>query len=108
MSLRQLAGLPSALASTTHFHRRSDSNLSPFQNFSIEPGVGVAYHNISNAPGLDDRQQWAFDSLSLEFRYRVLDREQAPFGLTLAPIPIGAGSTISAARRLIDTASTFW
>jgi hypothetical protein len=59
----------------------------PFQNFSIEPGVGVAYHNISNAPGLDDRQQWAFDSLSLEFRYRVLDRQQAPFGLTFGADP---------------------
>jgi hypothetical protein len=51
----------------------------PFQNFSIEPGVGVAYHNISNAPGLDDRQQWAFDSLSLEFRRseRWVRRSQA-------------------------------
>jgi hypothetical protein len=59
----------------------------PFQNFSIEPGLGVAYHNISSVPGLDDRQQWAFDSLSLEFRYRVLDREQAPFGLTFGVDP---------------------
>jgi hypothetical protein len=54
----------------------------PFQNFSIEPGVGVAHHNISSVPGLDDRKRWAFDSLSLELRYRVLDREYAPFGLT--------------------------
>jgi hypothetical protein len=59
----------------------------PFQNLSIEPGVGVAYHNISSMPGLDDRQQLAFDSLSLEFRYRVLDREQAPFGLTFGVDP---------------------
>jgi hypothetical protein len=59
----------------------------PFQNFSIEPGVGVADHNISSVPGLDDRQQWAFDSLSLELRYRVLDREHAPFGLTFGVDP---------------------
>src|SRR5712672_2256106 len=24
----------------------------PFKDFSIEPGVGVAYHNISGVPGL--------------------------------------------------------
>jgi hypothetical protein len=54
----------------------------PFQNFSIEPGVGMAYHDISGVPGLDDRHQLAFDTFSLETRYRVLDRRQAPFGLT--------------------------
>lgn len=59
----------------------------PFQDFSIEPGAGVAYHRISNVPALDDRQQLAFDTLTLEMRYRVLNREHAPFGLTLGADP---------------------
>jgi hypothetical protein len=59
----------------------------PFENFSIEPGAGLAYHNISGVQGLDDRRQWAFDTLSLELRYRVLDREHAPFGLTFGADP---------------------
>jgi hypothetical protein len=59
----------------------------PFRDFSIEPGVGVAYHHIANVPGLDDRQQLAFDTLTLEMRYRVLNREHAPFGLTLGADP---------------------
>jgi hypothetical protein len=59
----------------------------PFQNFSIEPSVGVAYHSISNVPGLDDREQWAYDTLSVELRYRVLEREHAPFGFTLGADP---------------------
>jgi hypothetical protein len=59
----------------------------PFQNFSIEPGVGAAYHNISSVTGLDDWQQWGFDTLSLKLRYRVLDREHAPFGLTFGVDP---------------------
>src|SRR5882757_4869153 len=59
----------------------------PFQNFSIEPGLGVAYHDISGVPGLEDRRQPAFDTVSLEMRYRVLNRAQAPFGLTLGVDP---------------------
>jgi len=59
----------------------------PFRNFSIEPGVGVAYHDISGVPGLDDQKQGSFDTLSLELRYRMLDREHAPFGLTLGADP---------------------
>jgi hypothetical protein len=59
----------------------------PFQNFSIEPGVSVAYHDISGVPGLDDRRQLAFESVSLEMRYRLLDRGHAPFGLTLGADP---------------------
>jgi hypothetical protein len=59
----------------------------PFQDFSIEPGVGVAYHDISGVPGFDDLHQTEFDTLSLEMRYRVLNRERAPFGLTLGADP---------------------
>jgi hypothetical protein len=59
----------------------------PFQDFSIEPGAGLAYHDISGVPGLDDRRQWAFETLVLEMRYRVLNRRSAPFGLTLGMDP---------------------
>lgn len=59
----------------------------PFQDFSIEPGVGIAHHDISRVPGLDDRRQLAFDTVSLEMRYRLLNREHAPFGLTLGADP---------------------
>ncbi len=61
----------------------------PFQNFSIEPGIGVDYYKISSVPGLEDRQQLGLDRLSVEFRYRLLDRGQAPFGLTLGVDPHG-------------------
>lgn len=59
----------------------------PFQDFSIEPGVGVAHHAISSVPGLDDQQHWAFDTMALEMRYRLLNREHAPFGLTVGADP---------------------
>src|SRR5882672_9038956 len=32
----------------------------PFENFSIEPGISVAYHNITDVPDLENRNGWAF------------------------------------------------
>jgi hypothetical protein len=58
-----------------------------FENFSVEPVLGVAYHAMSGIPGLADRQQGAFDTLALELRYRLLDRAHAPIGLTLGVDP---------------------
>jgi hypothetical protein len=59
----------------------------PFANFSIEPEISVDRHVVSGVPGLDDRQQMSFDMLTFEMRYRLLDREHAPFGLTLGADP---------------------
>jgi hypothetical protein len=59
----------------------------PFKNFSVEPEVSAAYDGISGVPGLDNRKQLAFESLTFETRYRLLDRTQAPFGLTLGLDP---------------------
>src|SRR6267154_186405 len=55
----------------------------PFQDFSIEPVISVARFDISGVPGLDDRRQLAYEAASLEMRYRLLNREQALFGLTV-------------------------
>jgi hypothetical protein len=59
----------------------------PFENFTIEPGLSFSRHDISGVPGLDDRRQSAFEALSFETRYRVLDRSKAPFGLTFGVDP---------------------
>jgi hypothetical protein len=59
----------------------------PFENFSIEPEVGAAYHAITGVPGLDDRRQGAFDTLAFEMRYRILSRDHAPFGFTIGLDP---------------------
>jgi hypothetical protein len=70
----------------------------PFENFSIEPGVSIAYHNIARVPDLEDRNGWSFEAVSLELRYRVLDRAKAPVGLTLGIDPrFGTNDEISGA-----------
>jgi hypothetical protein len=60
---------------------------SPVQNFRFEIGVPVAYYNISGVTGLDDRNQGAFNGVVTEFRYRLFDRDSAPFGLTIGAEP---------------------
>ena len=56
----------------------------PVQNFRIEIGSAFASHLISGVPGLDDQRRMSWQGGSVDLRYRFLDRESAPFGLTFA------------------------
>src|SRR5882672_3356692 len=54
----------------------------PVRNFRIEMGATFASHDINGVPDFWDRRQLAWQGLSLDFRYRFLDRDTAPLGLT--------------------------
>ena len=56
----------------------------PIRNFRVEIGTTLAAHNIESVPSFVDRTQVNWQGASLDLRYRFLDRETAPFGLTLA------------------------
>src|SRR3954464_3767347 len=56
----------------------------PLPNFRIELGGVFATDDIFGVPGLANRNQFEGQGISLDLRYRFLDREKAPFGLTLA------------------------
>jgi hypothetical protein len=56
----------------------------PLPNFRIEVGGTATMHDITGVPDIDDRRQLNFQGLSLDLRYRLLDRETAPFGFTIA------------------------
>jgi hypothetical protein len=58
----------------------------PVRNFRIEMGTAFSSHHISGVPDLEDRRQLAWQGVSVDFRYRFLERENAPFGLTLAAV----------------------
>jgi hypothetical protein len=58
--------------------------LVPVKNFRIEVGGAFAAHDIHGVPGLEDRRQLAWQGASVDLRYRFLDRDTAPFGLTFA------------------------
>lgn len=79
----------------------------PLDNFTVEPGVSFSRHDFSGVPGLDDLHQTAFQSLSFETRYRLLDRTKAPFGLTLGFDPLwGRVDDISGQR--VNSYSADW
>jgi hypothetical protein len=56
----------------------------PANNFRIELGSTFASHDINGLAGFEDRRQLAWQGVSLDLRYRFLDRDTAPFGLTFA------------------------
>jgi hypothetical protein len=56
----------------------------PIPNFRIELGGTFATHDIFAVPGFADRNQFEGQGISFDLRYRFLDREKDPFGLTLA------------------------
>jgi opacity protein-like surface antigen len=61
----------------------------PVKNFRIEVGTTVAAYDIASVPGLMDRAAAGWQGASLDLRYRLLDRDTAPVGLTLALVNQG-------------------
>lgn len=59
----------------------------PVDNLRFELGASESYHDISGVPELDDLRRGAFAGLSLDMRYRLLDRARAGLGLTLLAEP---------------------
>jgi hypothetical protein len=55
-----------------------------FENFRISAAATLAYYDIGGVTGMDDRRQGSLQSLSLNARYRIFDRDRAPFGMTVS------------------------
>jgi hypothetical protein len=55
-----------------------------FQNFRISAAATLAYYDIGGVADMDDRRQGSLQSLSLNARYRILERDRAPFGMTVS------------------------
>jgi hypothetical protein len=53
----------------------------------IAPGVAWGANRIKDVPGFEDRQQASIEGGVVEMRFRLLDRETMPFGLTLHAQP---------------------
>ena len=56
----------------------------PAKDFRIEVGSALAAHDINGVPDFADRRQLAWQGVSVDLRYRFLDRDTAPLGLTFA------------------------
>jgi hypothetical protein len=58
-----------------------------FESFRISAAATFAYYDIGGVTGMDDRRQGSLQSLSFNARYRLLDRDRAPFGMTVSVEP---------------------
>lgn len=59
----------------------------PLEYFRISGAATLAYYDIAQVPGLDGIQRATLQSTSFNARFRLLDRDRAPFGLTLSVEP---------------------
>jgi hypothetical protein len=59
----------------------------PVENLRVELAAIGAYYGMSGVTGLDDLRRSGFQGVSLEMRYRLLDRERTGVGLTLLAEP---------------------
>jgi hypothetical protein len=73
--------------SYTALSQTLSAEFNPVQNFRMEVSGTSIYHDISGVSGLDDRRRGGWQSLSLDLRYRLLDREHALFGLLIDAEP---------------------
>jgi hypothetical protein len=56
----------------------------PAKDFRIELASAFAAHDINGVPDFEDRRQLAWQGVSVDLRYRFMDRDTAPLGLTFA------------------------
>lgn len=52
--------------------------------FRVGGSATIAAYSLNGVPGFDDRQSLTIQEIAFDLRYRLLDREKAPFGLTFA------------------------
>ena len=58
-----------------------------FRNFRVSAAATFVYYDIAGVAGMDDRRQADLQSLSFNARFRLLERDYSPFGLTLSVEP---------------------
>jgi hypothetical protein len=68
------------------FEQEIELEFVPAKNFRIELGGGFSAHDINGVPDFEDRRQLALQGVSLDLRYKFMDRQTSPFGLTFAAV----------------------
>jgi hypothetical protein len=58
-----------------------------FQNFRISTAAVLAYYDITGITGIGDARHGAIQSLFFDARFRLLDLDRTPFGLTISVAP---------------------
>ena len=67
--------------------KKLEVGITPVENFHIAVDTSASYHAISGVTGLENVNRLTLESVSLDMRYRLLDRSKAPFGLSFVVEP---------------------
>ena len=67
--------------------KKIEVGITPVENFHFAVGASASSHWISGVTGLEDVNRLTLESISVEMKYRLLDRGKAPFGLTFVIEP---------------------
>jgi hypothetical protein len=65
----------------------AELKYTPTDNFRVSAGATLAYFDINGVPGLGDANRAAIQAASFSTRFRILDRNRAPIGMTLSVEP---------------------
>jgi hypothetical protein len=66
---------------------RLEAKTTPVENLRVSGALEIARHDMSGVPDRDDRRQTRFEGAAVGVRYRLVDPERAPFGLTVGVEP---------------------
>jgi hypothetical protein len=61
-----------------------EAKYMPLDYFRIGGSATIAAYSLNGVPGFDGRNSLTVQEAAFDVRYRVLDRDKAPFGLTFA------------------------
>jgi len=99
MELSTYGRLGKATGRYSAFSTATSGKFTILDDFRISPGISVLRHDIGGLPGMADRSAFAFEGVSLEMKYRVLRRADAPFGFTLGAMPAWAYTDAATGAR---------
>jgi hypothetical protein len=77
-------------------------------DFRISPGIFISRYDVGGVPGFIDRNGFAFEGANFEMKYRILRRENAPFGLTVGATPFWSRIDPATGGRTREFGSSFF
>lgn len=89
------------------FFNTFEARYTPIKNLRIGPTLTLSRHDIAGVSGLPDVQQTNLHGASFKVKYRLMEREKAPFGLTLAAEPNWSRIDDKSGARVTQYGTTF-
>jgi hypothetical protein len=84
-----------------------EARYTPVKNLRVGPTLTFSRHDISSVAGLSNVHQTALQGASFKIKYRLLERQNAPFGLTLVAEPAWNRIDSNSGARVAEYGASF-